>query len=61
MMSELPQSRNLDAVEQMVRDYIESLTGRDTSNDEVTIKPEVGDGLNEATHAARDPITAADR
>ena len=29
------QSRNLDGAGQMVRDYIESLTGRDTSNDEV--------------------------
>ena len=38
----------LDGAEQMVRDYIESLTGRDTGNDEVTIKPEVGDGLDEA-------------
>jgi DNA-directed RNA polymerase specialized sigma subunit len=55
------QSRNLDGAEQMVRDYIESLTSRDTSNDEVTIKPEVGDGLDEATQAARDAVTAADR
>lgn len=53
------QSRNLDGAEQMVRDYIESLTGRDTSNDEVTIKPEVGDGLDEATQAAQDAVTAA--
>jgi hypothetical protein len=55
------QSRNLDGAEQMVRDYIESLTGLDTSNDEITIKPEVGDGLDEATQAARDAVTAADR
>jgi len=55
------QSRNLDGAEQMVCDYIESLTGRDTSNDEVTIKPEVGNGLDEATQAARDAVTAADR
>ena len=55
------QSRNLDGAEQMVRDYIESLTGRDTSDDEITIKPEVGDGLDEATQAARDAVTAADR
>jgi len=55
------QSRNLDGAEQMVRDYIESLTGRDTSDDEVTIKPEVGDGLDEATRAAREAVTAADR
>jgi hypothetical protein len=31
----------LACLPQMVRDYIESLTGRGTSNDEVTIKPEV--------------------
>ena len=55
------QSRNLDGAEQMVRDYIESLTGHDTSSDKVTIKPEVGDGLDEATQAARDAVTAADR
>lgn len=55
------QSRNLDGAEQMVRDYIESLTGRDTSSDEITIKPEVGDGLDEATQAAREAVTAADR
>ena len=55
------QSRNLDGAEQMVRDYIESLTGRDTISDKVTIKPEVGDGLDEATQAAREAVTAADR
>jgi hypothetical protein len=55
------QSRNLDGAEQMVRDYIESLTGRDTSGDVVKIKPEVGDGLDEATRAAREAVTAADR
>jgi hypothetical protein len=55
------QSRNLDGAEQMVRDYIESLTGRDARGDEVTIKPEVGDGLDEATQAAREAVAAADR
>jgi hypothetical protein len=39
------QSRNLDGAEQMVRDYIESLTGRDASGDVVMIKLEVGDWL----------------
>jgi hypothetical protein len=39
------QSRNLDGAEQMVRDYIESLTDRDTSGDGVAIKPEAGGGL----------------
>ena len=54
------QSRNLGGAEQMVRDYIASLTERDTSGDEVTIKPEVGGGLDEATKAAREAIAAAD-
>jgi hypothetical protein len=54
------QSRNLDGAEQMVRDYIESLTGRDTGGDEVTIEPEVGGGLDEATRAAREAVAAAD-
>jgi len=55
------QSRNLREAEQMVRDYVESLTGHDTSHDEVMITPEVGGGLDEATQAARDAVTAADR
>jgi DNA-directed RNA polymerase specialized sigma subunit len=55
------QSRNLDGAERMVRDYIESLTDKDTSGDEVTIKPEVGGGLDEATQAARESSAAADR
>jgi hypothetical protein len=55
------QSRNLDGAEQMVRDYIESLTDRDTSGDEVVIKPEIGGGLDEATLAAREAVAAADR
>jgi len=55
------QSRNLDGAERMVRDYIESLTDRDTSGDEVVIKPEVGGGLDEATQAAREAVAAADR
>jgi hypothetical protein len=55
------QSRNLDGAERMVRDYIESLTGRDTSSDGVMIMPEVGGGLDEATQAARESAAAADR
>ena len=50
------QSRNLGEAEQAVRDYIETLTDHDTSGDKVTITPEVGGGLDEATRAA-----AADR
>jgi hypothetical protein len=52
------QSRNLDGAEQMVRDYIESLTTRDRRGGEVTIKPEVGDGLDQATQAAREAVAA---
>jgi DNA-directed RNA polymerase specialized sigma subunit len=55
------QSRNLDGAGQMVRDYVESLTGRDTSRDEVIIKPEVGEGLDDAALAAREAVASADR
>jgi len=55
------QSRNLGEAEQMVRDYIESLTDHDTSRDEVVITPEVGGGLDEATQDAREAVTAAER
>ena len=54
------QSRTLDTAEQMVRDYIETLTGRDTSDDTVTIHPEVGAGLDEAAQAAREAVTDAE-
>ena len=36
------QSRNLDGAEQMVRDYIETLTEHDTTDDVVITRPEVG-------------------
>lgn len=55
------QSRNLGEAEQIVRDYIETLTDTDTAGDQVTITPEVGGGLDEATRAAREAVTAADR
>ena len=55
------QSRNLGEAEQAVRDYIETLTDHDTSGDKVTITPEVGGGLDEATRAAREAVVAADR
>jgi DNA-directed RNA polymerase specialized sigma24 family protein len=54
------QSRNLDGAEQMVRDYIEALTDRDTSDDAVIIQPEVGGGLDEAAEAARAAVTEAE-
>lgn len=55
------QSRNLGEAEQIVRDYIETLTDTDTAGDQVTITPEVGGGLDEATRAARESVTAAER
>ena len=55
------QSRNLDDAERMARDYIETLTDRDTSGDQVVITPQVGGGLDEALQAARDAVAAADR
>ena len=55
------QSRNLGDAERMARDYIETLTDRDTSGDQVVITPEVGSGLDEALQAARDAVAAADR
>jgi predicted XRE-type DNA-binding protein len=54
------QSRNLAGAEQMVRDYIETLTDHDTADDIVTIRPEVGSGLDEAAEAARDAISEAE-
>jgi predicted XRE-type DNA-binding protein len=54
------QSRNLAGAEQMVRDYIETLTGNDTADDVVIIKPEVGSGLDEAAEAAREAISEAE-
>lgn len=54
------QSRNLAGAEQMVRDYIETLTDRDTADDVVMIKPEVGSGLDEAADAAREAIAEAE-
>jgi hypothetical protein len=47
------QSRTLDGADQTVRDYIESLTGRDTSADEVAIKPDLG-GLEDKAAAVRE-------
>ena len=55
------QSRNLDGAEQMVRDYIETLTDHDTADDAVIIQPEVGGGLDEAADAAREGIAEAEQ
>jgi hypothetical protein len=55
------QSRNLDGAEQMVRDYIETLTDRDTGDDAVVIHPEVGGGLDQAADAAREAIAEAEQ
>jgi DNA-directed RNA polymerase specialized sigma24 family protein len=54
------QSRNLAGAEQMVRDYIETLTDHDTADDVVIIRPEVGSGLDEAAEAAREAISEAE-
>jgi DNA-directed RNA polymerase specialized sigma24 family protein len=55
------QSRNLDSAEQMVRDYIETLTDHDTADDAVVIRPEVGGGLDEAATAAREAVADAEQ
>ena len=54
------QSRNLDGAEQMVRDYIETLTDHDTADDAVLIRPEVGSGLDEEAEAARAAVSEAE-
>lgn len=55
------QSRNLSAAEQMVRDYIETLTNSNTATDDVVIEPELGSGLDEAALAARESVASAER
>jgi DNA-directed RNA polymerase specialized sigma subunit len=55
------QSRNLAGAEQMVRDYIETLTDHDTADDVVVIKPELGNGLDEAAQAVRSAISEAEQ
>ena len=49
------QSLNLTGAEQVVRDYIETLTGHDTADHSVIIKPEVGGGTDRQAGAARLP------
>jgi predicted XRE-type DNA-binding protein len=55
------QSRNLGGAEQMVRDYIETLSDHDTAGDTVIIHPEVGGGLDEAAQAAREAMVEAEQ
>jgi hypothetical protein len=54
------QSRTLDTAEQMVRDYIETLTDKDTSGDTVTIVPELG-ALDYEVRTVREQLAAADQ
>jgi predicted XRE-type DNA-binding protein len=54
------QSRNLDGAEQMVRDYIETLTDHDTADDVIVIQPQVGGGLDEDADAAREALAEAE-
>jgi DNA-directed RNA polymerase specialized sigma subunit len=55
------QSRNLGGAEQMVRDYIETLSDHDTAGDTVIIRPEAGGGLHEAARAAREAMAEAEQ
>src|ERR1700722_5343129 len=54
------QSRTLDTAEQMVRDYIETLTDKDVSSDKVVITPDLGELDREVT-TVRELLAAADR
>jgi DNA-directed RNA polymerase specialized sigma subunit len=53
------QSRTLDRADQMVRDYIESLTDRDASDAKVEIKVELGQ-LDDEVKNVRELLAAAD-
>jgi hypothetical protein len=54
------QSRTLDTAEQMVRDYIETLTDKDVSGDTIVVTPELGD-LDHNVTIVRAALAAADR
>lgn len=54
------QSRTLETAEQMVRDYIETLTEKDVSDDTVIIVPELG-SLDHKVRTVREQLAAADR
>jgi uncharacterized protein (DUF849 family) len=54
------QSRTLESAEQMVRDYIETLTDKDVSGDKVVITPDLGE-LDGKVATVRELLAAADR
>lgn len=54
------QSRTLGGAEQMVLDYVASLTGRDTSADTVVITPDLG-GLEQQAAEVREQLARAQR
>jgi hypothetical protein len=54
------QSRTLDGAEQMVRDYVETLTGRDVSDATIVIQPDLG-GLEAKAADVRKQIERAQR
>jgi hypothetical protein len=53
-------SRILDTAEQMVGDYIETLTDKDVSRDTVVVTPDLGE-LDRQVTTVRDLLAAADR
>ena len=55
------QSRTLHDAEAMVRDYVALDTGAPRDSFRVEIVPEVGNGLDEATRAARQAVAEADK
>ena len=55
------QSRTLNDAENMARDYITLDTGAAPDSFSVEILPEVGNGLDEETRAARQAVTAAEK
>ena len=54
------QSRTLDTAERMVRDYIESLTGNNTTGDQVEIRPDLG-GLENKAASVREWVERIQR
>ncbi|MGH3276109.1 MAG: helix-turn-helix domain-containing protein [Streptosporangiaceae bacterium] len=54
------QSRTLASAEQMVRDYVETLTDKDVSRDTVVIAPQLG-ALDRQVSTVREQVAAADR
>jgi CHAD domain-containing protein len=54
------QSRTLATAEQMVRDYVETLTDQDVSGDTVVITPELGE-LGDRVAAVQSQLAAANR